>query len=60
MQTNPAGTVLTCVHDDCPCRVRVEVECHCADARHAYRCSCGAEMVAVGPPDGTAEPQPHA
>jgi hypothetical protein len=23
----PSGTVLTCSHDDCSCRVRIEVEC---------------------------------
>ncbi|MBS1695166.1 MAG: metallothionein [Actinobacteria bacterium] len=41
------GTVLTCSHDGCGCRVRVETECHCAGATEPYRCSCGAEMVAV-------------
>jgi hypothetical protein len=41
------GTLLTCVHD-CGCRLRVEVECHCPDAGDAYRCTCGATMVAVG------------
>jgi hypothetical protein len=42
-----AGTLLSCGHDECPCRVRVEVECHCDDAGEAYRCSCGAAMVPV-------------
>jgi hypothetical protein len=41
------GTLLTCVHDDCGCRVRVEVECDCPDAGGPYRCTCGAEMVSV-------------
>jgi len=41
------GTVLTCSHEDCGCRVRVEEECHCAGAGDAYRCSCGADMVPV-------------
>jgi metallothionein len=47
------GTLLTCVHDGCPCRVRVEVECHCPDGAGAYRCTCGAEMVAVDESDGS-------
>lgn len=41
------GAVLTCTHDECGCRVRVEVECRCPDAGDAYRCTCGAEMVAA-------------
>ena len=41
------GTVLTCTHDDCGCRIRVESECHCADAGKAYQCTCGAPMVEV-------------
>lgn len=41
------GSVLTCGHDGCGCRVLVEVECHCADGSHAYRCTCGEELVAV-------------
>lgn len=53
MGSYPPGTLLTCVHDGCPCRVRVEVECHCPDAGDAYRCSCGAEMVAVAEGAGT-------
>jgi hypothetical protein len=50
MRNYEEGTLLTCVHDDCPCRVRVEVECHCDDAGEAYRCTCGAEMVPTGEP----------
>jgi metallothionein len=45
---NEAGTMLTCGHDGCGCRVRIEVECHCAGSEQAYRCICGDEMVAVG------------
>ena len=41
------GTVLTCTHDDCPCRIRIETECHCPETGQAYRCSCGADMVPV-------------
>ena len=41
------GTVLTCTHEDCPCRVRVETACHCPTAGEPYRCTCGAPMVEV-------------
>lgn len=41
------GTVLTCGHGGCGCRVLVEQECHCAEGSQAYRCTCGAELVAV-------------
>ncbi len=41
------GTLLTCAHDGCACRLRVEVECHCPDSTGPYRCTCGAEMVPV-------------
>jgi metallothionein len=44
---NEAGTLLTCGHDGCGCRVRIEVECHCPGADQPYRCTCGDEMVAV-------------
>jgi metallothionein len=57
MGSYPPGTVLTCIHEGCPCRARVEVECHCPDAGGPYRCTCGAEMVAVEDPTGaTAAP----
>jgi metallothionein len=39
------GTVLTCSHGECGCRVRVEAECHCPDAGAPYYCTCGAPMV---------------
>ncbi len=48
------GTVLTCTHDDCLCRIRVETECHCTSAGDPYRCTCGAPMVEVVEPDGEA------
>ena len=41
------GTVLTCGHGGCGCRVLVEVECHCAEGSQAYRCTCGEELVAA-------------
>ncbi|WP_081287738.1 metallothionein [Mycobacterium asiaticum] len=47
MATNETGTVLTCGHEGCGCRVRVEVPCHCSDTTEAYRCTCGAELVPV-------------
>ena len=47
MRSYQPGAVLTCSHGDCGCRIRVEVECDCPNAGDAYRCTCGAEMVAV-------------
>lgn len=42
-----AGTVLTCGHEGCGCRVRIEQECHCSNSNEAYRCTCGEELVPV-------------
>lgn len=47
MTSYSRGTVLTCSHDDCNCRIRVESECRCPDAGQAYQCTCGAPMVEV-------------
>jgi hypothetical protein len=47
MGSYPPGALLTCTHDNCGCRVRVEVECACPDAGNPYRCTCGTEMVTV-------------
>ena len=47
------GALLTCMHEDCGCRIRVEAECHCPASGEAYRCTCGAEMVAVDEPATT-------
>ena len=41
------GTVLTCSHEDCNCRVQIEAECDCVDAGAPYTCTCGAPMVQV-------------
>jgi len=41
------GTVLTCSHSDCGCRIRIESACDCPDAGAAYVCTCGAQMVEV-------------
>lgn len=48
------GTVLTCSHEDCGCRVRIESECHCAGAGGHYVCTCGAPLVELA--DDSAEP----
>jgi metallothionein len=42
-----SGTVLTCGHGECGCRVRIESECHCTDTNEPYICTCGAPMVEV-------------
>ncbi|MFA5707670.1 MAG: metallothionein [Mycolicibacterium sp.] len=47
MATNEQGTVLTCAHEGCGCRVRIEAPCNCADSGGSYRCTCGAELVPV-------------
>ena len=41
-----AGTLLSCGHDGCGCRVRIEVPCHCS-GDHAYVCKCGDDMVEI-------------
>jgi hypothetical protein len=41
------GTVLSCGHSGCGCRVVVEVPCHCSGAGKAYSCTCGSEMTQV-------------
>ena len=44
------GTVLTCTHEDCDCRVLIQAACHCEGADQSkFRCGCGAELVPVGP-----------
>jgi hypothetical protein len=47
MSSNEAGSLLTCTHEGCGCRVRIEVPCHCAGAGEPYRCTCGDELVVV-------------
>lgn len=41
------GTILTCTHEECNCRVLVQAECHCPGVtdESTYRCACGAELV---------------
>ena len=41
------GTVLTCAHDGCGCRVLIQSECHCEGSDQFYTCACGTEMVPV-------------
>lgn len=47
------GTVLTCAHEGCDCRVRIEEECHCPSGDQSYTCACGAPLVEVGAASGT-------
>jgi len=41
------GTVLTCTHQECDCRVLVQVQCHCPEVtdESTYQCVCGTELV---------------
>lgn len=41
------GTVLTCAHEGCDCRVHIDEECHCPAADQGYMCACGAPLVEV-------------
>jgi hypothetical protein len=47
MATYEEGTLLTCGHEGCGCRVRIEVPCHCSGAGEPYRCTCGDELTLV-------------
>ena len=47
MANYATGTVLTCSHGECGCRVRIESECHCPHADESYVCRCGEVMVEV-------------
>lgn len=47
MTNYDAGTLLTCGHEGCGCRVRIEVPCHCSGAGEPYRCTCGDELTPV-------------
>jgi hypothetical protein len=39
------GTVLTCEHAECGCRVHIDEECHCPSGDGVYTCACGAPLV---------------
>jgi hypothetical protein len=45
MAHSTSGTVLSCSHEGCGCRVRIESECNCPNAGAPYVCTCGAPMV---------------
>jgi metallothionein len=47
MANYDAGTLLTCRHEGCGCRVSIEAPCHCSGASEPYRCICGEELVPV-------------
>ncbi|HEY1439573.1 MAG TPA: metallothionein MymT [Mycobacterium sp.] len=47
MANYEAGTLLSCGHEGCGCRVRIEVPCHCSGAGEPYRCTCGDELTPV-------------
>ncbi len=47
MAHHASGTVLTCSHGECGCRVRIEAECDCPHADEPYVCRCGEPMVKV-------------
>jgi hypothetical protein len=46
------GTVLTCTHEHCSCRVLIQSECHCDGVtdESRYTCACGAPLVPVDEP----------
>jgi hypothetical protein len=39
------GTVLTCEHEECGCRVHIDAECRCPSGDGVYTCACGAPLV---------------
>ena len=43
------GSVLTCAHEDCGCRVLIQEQCHCdpVTAESTYTCVCGSPLVFV-------------
>ena len=47
MSKYAGGTILTCTHEDCNCRVLIQAERHCPEVtdESTHRCSCGAEPV---------------
>lgn len=48
MTDYPAGTVLTCAHPDCDCRVLIEAECNCNRTEQTtYMCACGTPLTPV-------------
>ena len=47
------GTVLTCAHEGCDCRIRIDEECHCPSGDGTYMCACGAPLVEVSEADAS-------
>jgi hypothetical protein len=46
--TYETGTLLTCTHEGCGCRVMIQEPCHCEGAENTnYTCACGAKLVPV-------------
>ena len=41
------GTVLTCGHEGCGCRVEIKEECHCEGGSGIYMCQCGSPLSPV-------------
>jgi len=41
------GSILTCTHEHCACRVVIVEECHCDGVSEdsTYLCACGAPLV---------------
>ena len=50
MTSYPRGTILTCTHTDCNCRVLIQEECRCTGAvgPSTYQRTCGAELIPAG------------
>jgi hypothetical protein len=49
VSTYKKGTVLSCAHKDCNCRLLIQEECHCEGVTDdsIYRCVCGSELTPV-------------
>lgn len=46
--TYATGTLLTCEHEGCGCRVLIQEPCNCEGADNTnYTCACGAKLVPV-------------
>ena len=44
--TYVAGTLLTCEHEHCGCRILVQEQCNCEGSDDSnYTCGCGAKLV---------------
>ena len=44
--TYETGTLLTCEHEHCGCRVLIQEQCNCDGADNSnYTCACGAKLI---------------